>query len=230
MAVASVNFFSKSLMRSVTVNVIIPVDKYSLSGETIAEKKPFKTLYLLHGVYGDCNDWINGTRIVSWAMEKNLAVVMPSGDNHFYVDKPGYGARYGEFVGKELVEVTREMFSLSEKREDTFIGGLSMGGYGAMINGLKYHDVFGRIIVLSAGLHLDEIMNYTNDVEGILERRDYYESIYGDLSKVKGSDNDYYELIRRLKAASEDIPDIYIWHAEQRIFFLNPIESLGAFL
>ena len=211
MALAGVNFFSKSLMRNVSVNVIIPVDKYSLSGELKSQRRPFKTLYLLHGIYGDYTDWINSTRILSWAMDKNLAVVMPSGDNHFYVDGPvKYGSDYGSFIGEELIEITRAMFTLSDKREDTFIGGLSMGGYGAVVNGLKYHDVFSRIIALSSAFEIDTIINSTNGSEGIIGRREYYESVFGDLNQIKGSDKDYCELIRRLKNENADIPKIYM--------------------
>lgn len=211
MALASVNFFSISLMKNVSVNVIIPVDKYNHSGKIEAQKKPFKTLYLLHGIYGDYTDWVNNTRILSWASKKNLAVVMPSGDNHFYVDGPAkYGYDYSRFISEELVNITRAMFPLSDKREDTFIGGLSMGGYGAVINGLKYNNVFSRIIALSALFETDSIQNSTNDVQEMNGRRDYFESVFGNLGRLKGSDRDYTELIRKLKEEKADIPKFYV--------------------
>ena len=47
---------------------------------------------------------------------KNLAVVMPAGENAFYVDQPSIGAMHGQFIGEELVEITRKMFPLSRKR------------------------------------------------------------------------------------------------------------------
>ena len=211
MALASVNFFSISLMKNVSVNVIIPVDKYNHSGKVEAQKKPFKTLYLLHGIYGDYTDWVNNTRILSWASKKNLAVVMPSGDNHFYVDGPAkYGYDYSRFISEELVKITRAMFPLSDKREDTFIGGLSMGGYGAVINGLKYNNVFSRVIALSALFETDSIENSTNDVQEMNGRRDYFESVFGNLDRLKGSDRDYTELIRKLKEEKADIPKFYV--------------------
>lgn len=137
MAIIEMNFISQSLRRTVTVNVIIPLDKKPLPGMPAREDKPFKTLYLLHGGYGNYTDWVNGTRIQRWAEEQNLVVVMPSGDNKFYVDIPDLGDYYGKFIGEELVEFTRKMFPLSHKKEDTYIAGLSMGGYGATVNGLK---------------------------------------------------------------------------------------------
>ena len=70
MALMEVNFFSKALMRPVTMNVILPVDKVFFGEETEEENKPFKTLYLLHGVMGNYTDWVTGTCIKRWAEEK----------------------------------------------------------------------------------------------------------------------------------------------------------------
>ena len=153
MALIQVNYVSSALQRTIPLQVILPVDKLTPDGKLPAEKK-FKTLYLLHGYLGNYTDWVSGTRIQRWAEERDLCVVMPSGDNAFYVDRPETGNCYGQFIGEELVEITRRMFPLSRKREDTFIGGLSMGGFGALRNGLKYNDTFSRIVSLSPALHL----------------------------------------------------------------------------
>ena len=125
MAFVEVNFFSQALLRQTTFRAIIPCDKMYFDGR-IRQEKPFKTLYLLHGVFGDCTDWINGTRIQRWAQDRNLAVIMPSGENKFYVDHEKSTDKFSQYI-KELVLVSRNMFHLSHKREDTFIAGLSMG-------------------------------------------------------------------------------------------------------
>ena len=82
---------------------------------------------MLHGIFGNYTDWLSGTRIRAWAEVKNLVVIMPCGENKFYLDNPRLGDMFGEFVGKELVAFTRKLLPLSNKREDTFIAGLSMG-------------------------------------------------------------------------------------------------------
>jgi S-formylglutathione hydrolase FrmB len=210
MALIQVNFLSKSLMRTVPINVILPVDKLTFPGMPVREDKPFKTLYLLHGVFGNYTDWVSGTKIQRWAEEKNLAVVMPSGDNAFYVDNPGMNNYYGEFVGKELVEITRKMFPLSHKREDTYISGLSMGGYGAIRNGLKYHDTFGCIAGLSSAFITDGIEHRTNDVPMFIHSRSYAEGCFGDLSKVAESDMNPKWLVKKLVEEKADIPKIYL--------------------
>lgn len=209
MAIIEVNFISKCLMRTVTFNAIIPVDKFGPQAEN-AEQKPLKTLYLLHGIFGNYTDWVNGTRIQAWAEANDLAVIMPSGENRFYLDDEKSGELYGEFIGKELVEFTRKLFPLSDKREDTFIAGLSMGGYGAIRNGLKYAENFGCVIGLSAALVHDTWKDADNSAPIFTFRRNYYEAIFGEYDQVKGSDKDPKALLLKLKEEGRPVPKMYL--------------------
>lgn len=209
MAIIEVNFISKCLMRTVTFNAIIPVDKFGPQAEN-AEQKPLKTLYLLHGIFGNYTDWVNGTRIQAWAETNDLAVIMPSGENRFYLDDEKSGELYGEFIGKELVEFTRKLFPLSDKREDTFIAGLSMGGYGAIRNGLKYAENFGCVIGLSAALVHDTWKDADNSAPIFTFRRNYYEAIFGEYDKVKGSYKDPKALLLKLKEEGRPVPKMYL--------------------
>lgn len=209
MAIIEVNFISKCLMRTVTFNAIIPADKFRAQADE-AGQKPFKTLYLLHGIFGNYTDWVNGTRIQAWAEANDLAVIMPSGENRFYLDDEKSGELYGEFIGRELVEFTRKLFPLSRKREDTFIAGLSMGGYGALRNGLKYAETFGCVAGLSSALIYGGLNGSDNSAPIFTFRRNYYEAIFGDLEHVVGSDKDPKALIQTLKAENRPIPKMYM--------------------
>lgn len=204
MALIEVNFVSSSLFRTVPIQVILPVDKLVKAGAEARERKTFRTLYLLHGILGNHTDWVSGTRIQRWAEEKNLAVVMPAGENRFYIDQPEAGNRYGEYIGKELVEITRRMFPLSGRREDTFIGGLSMGGFGAIRNGLKYYDTFSHIICLSGALHILEGAEGT----GARKHIAFEESCFGDLEEAVKSDKNPRYLVERLKKEKKVNPAI----------------------
>lgn len=207
MALFQINFFSTSLKRKVPMQVILPVDGVNGSAG------PFKTLYLLHGLLDNCFAWTANTRIERWAMERNLAVVMPSAENSFYVDMP-YGTScfgdFGAYVGQELVEMTRKMFRLSPKREDTFIAGLSMGGFGALRNGLKYHDTFGYIASLSGAIHIFE---YAFDEPGrnIIGE----DACFGDIRAAALTDRNprvaAAALFARIKSAGDiTFPKVYI--------------------
>lgn len=208
MAIAEVNFFSESLLRTTTIYCIIPSDKKYYDGKH-HPVKPFKTLYLLHGIFGDYTDWLYGTRIQRWAQDRNLAVIMPSGENKFYVDNEKSLDNGSKFI-EELVLATRDMFRLSEKREDTFIAGLSMGGYGAIINGLKYSDLFGKVIGLSAALNQDLYQNMDDSNPMPIFRKSYIESVFGDLDKIPGSDKDYNALAEKLARSGKELPEIYL--------------------
>lgn len=209
MTLLTVNAMSQSLMRTVTFNVYLPSDKVDMAGNLIA-KPPYKTLYLLHGIIGDQNDWLVGTRIASVAKHHNLAVVMPAGENQFYLDQPDHMTNYSQFIGQELLDLTRNMFPLSHKREDTYIAGLSMGGYGALHNGLKYYDNFCAIGAFSSGLILEEAIASTDDSPVPFQRRDYYQAIFGDLSKVLDSDKNPTYQAQQLSKSSAAIPQMYI--------------------
>lgn len=209
MALIQCNFNSRSLMRTVPLQVVLPTDKIVFPGQPEAEEKPFKTLYLLHGIFGNYTDWVAGTRIQSWAQNRDLCVVMPSGDNSFYVDNRKTSALYGSFIAKDLVEFTRRSFPLSRKREDTFIGGLSMGGFGAIVNGLQHPETFGRVVGLSAALVLNEQNLNAEYTYFLMTNRGYYESVFGDLDKVLGGENDYTALAER-GANREDKPRMYL--------------------
>ena len=211
MALIQVNYLSNALARTVPVNVILPADKVDSKTHRYARRdRPFKTLYLLHGMFGNYTDWCANTRVQRWAEERNLAVVMPSGDNSMYLDQ-GVDF-YGEFVGKEIVEFTRKTFPLSRKREDTYIGGLSMGGFGAMRNGLKYHETFGAIISLSGAYVLDE--ETLIEVENPMfagETTTYKKRVYGDdLEAALISDRNPKYLIETLSRSNVDFPEIYM--------------------
>ncbi len=209
MALMQVDFFSKSLMRTVTFNAIVPADKMMMPGQEVSKNKQYKTLYLLHGVFGNYTDWITNTRIALWAQERDLVVIMPSGENKFYVDNSESMDNFSQFIGQELVDFTRSLLPLSSKREDTYIAGLSMGGYGACITGLNFNNTFGYIGMLSAALILDDVFASTEDEPIPFRRKSYYESVFGSIDKIPNSEKDYKGIITKLKETKADIPNIY---------------------
>lgn len=225
MARLSVDYFSAALMRTTTLDVILPVDStdeamgvdYQRRHDAGAwdrtvyptPRAPFKTLYLLHGITGNHTDLVSETRIRAWAEKHNFAVVMPSGYNAFYLDQPEPHNYYGRFVGQELIEATRAMFPLSRRREDTFIGGVSMGAYGALRNGLKYCENFGSIVALSSAMIVDGFDRIISDGLFFLERP-YLESLFGDLDKVVDSDKDPVRLAADLVYCDRPRPRIFM--------------------
>ena len=196
----------KSLQRRTSISVILPADNlHFLKDIEEVVPQPYKTLYLLHGLYGSDDIFLANTSIQKFAEDNGIAVVIPSGENSFYVDHEKSHRFYGEYIGQELLDFTRNIFPLSDKREDTFIAGFSMGGYGAIRNGLKYSQNFDKIGMISSALITDDIVNYTSD-DNVLRSREFYESIFGNLDELKGSDMDPKALVENC----DDVPDIFM--------------------
>ena len=213
----------KSLQRRTSISVILPADNiHFLQDAEEIVPKPYKTLYLLHGLYGSDDIFLANTSIQKFAEDNGIAIVIPCGENSFYVDNPKAHAYYGEYVGQELLDITRNIFPLSDKRKDTFIAGFSMGGYGAIRNGLKYHENFSKIGMISAALITEDIVNYTDD-GNVLRSRDFYESIFGDLDMLKGSDMDPKALIGNCP----NIPDIHMACGVDDFLFEKNVDFYG---
>lgn len=209
MAILQCSIYSKSLQRTIPVNVILPADRQDFFGNYLFEP-PYKTLYLLHGIFGSSEDWMTGTRVIRWANDHGIAVVMPSGENRFYVDHPGGGENFAELIGEELVEVTRRMFPLSDKREDTYIGGLSMGGYGAIRNGLAHPETFGGIAALSSALLLDQPLPQDDCAPILIGRRSFMEGCFGRGFDELDESFDHHHLANQVLASGIPAPRIYM--------------------
>ena len=203
MALLQASIFSQTLKRTVPLMVVLPSDKVLSYGGELREEKPCKTLYLLHGLLGSYTDWVSNTNIQRLAEDRNLAVIMPSGENSFYVDQPVPNNDFGEYIGKELVELTRGMFPLSPRREDTFIAGLSMGGFGAIRNGLKYYDTFGYIAGLSSAVQIFEL---PLDAPGCALFKE--DACFGNLTDASLSDKNPRVAFERLAQAKKQNPSI----------------------
>mgnify|MGYP000647655655 CR=1 FL=1 len=96
--------------------------------------------------------------MVETAEARDIALVMPSGEDGLYLNKPEINEWHGKFISEELVDFTRRLFPLSAKREDTALAGISIGAYTAVINGLLRPDRFGSIIALSGTFMRDRIL------------------------------------------------------------------------
>ena len=133
MAQISLNVYSSALGMQTNVQVIIP-QKITTGeiGVTNGERREkYPCLYLLHGLSDDQSIWLRRTSIERYAAKYGICVVMPSGGKSFYTDEK-YGLKYYTYIAKELPNIIEEIFHVSTDRKDRFIGGNSMGGYGAL--------------------------------------------------------------------------------------------------
>lgn len=211
MASGRMRFYSQALCGQTDFSFVIPNDVPPMMKDVNpCYQRPMKTLYLLHGYSGNDCDWHYDGVAEALSANYNLAVILLGCGNNFYLDREATGTQYGVYAGQELVDFTRRCFGLSNKREDTLIGGFSMGGFGALHTGLAYPDTFGAIIALSSALIIHEVAQMQPGSHNGVANYAYYRDIFGEPSLVEASDNNPETLYDRLRAAGRAIPPIYM--------------------
>ena len=143
-----VNFASTELGHRTSLNVIMPTLE-----DVDGTYRNTKTLYLLHGFSDDHSGWLRRTKVEYYGREYNLAVVLPNAQNSFYANMH-HGYNFLNHIALEVPIFIQKTFHLSAKRENNFVAGLSMGGYGAFKIALSYPERFAAAASLSGILDI----------------------------------------------------------------------------
>jgi putative tributyrin esterase len=152
-SVLTMNFESQYLNSNHEISLILPDNPPRMAPRQFyGSGQKYKVLWLLHGTFGDHSDWIRRTNIELYACEKNLAVVMPSALNSNYSNWDHCMMGFGmyDYITEELMPMIYNWFPISDKREDNYIAGLSMGGRGTIKFAVNHPDKFCAAAVLSA--------------------------------------------------------------------------------
>lgn len=201
MALLHLSLYSDSLMMDSSVTIIFPQDcERVLDERKPLFKGPYKVLYLLHGLKQNETSWTRMSSLERYVSQLPLVVVMPSVHRSFYTDQVR-GFPYFTYVADELPRLMAEMFNISTKREDTFVAGLSMGGYGAFKLALSRPDQYGYAASLSGALDLIGLRAQQGDSPYDKEM----ENTFGDLNRVEGSEHDLFALARNLTTTKPEL-------------------------
>jgi len=143
MALCQLHYFSPALGKQTAAMVVLP--------ESPDVKPPYATFYLLHGLSDDHTIWLRRTSIERYVEGLPLIVVMPDGGRGFYCDAVD-GFAYDAAIAADLVGLIDRTFPTRADRSGRCVGGLSMGGYGAMRFALAHPDIFGSATSHSGAL------------------------------------------------------------------------------
>jgi len=218
MALLRCDFYSQALSLSTSMTVLLPQAQSGIGVDGSSSAEP-AVLYLLHGLTDDDTAWIRRTSIERYAAPLGLAVVMPQVHHSFYSNEVR-GHRFWAFLSEELPELVQSFFRVSQRREDTFVAGLSMGGYGAMKWALRHPERFAAAASLSGALDLAG--GHASDdpwVSGVLAR------VFGG-SGVAGTADDTVQLARA--AHPETSPALYVACGTEDVLYPESLAFVDA--
>ncbi|MBU2666551.1 esterase family protein [Actinoplanes bogorensis] len=185
MALINVDFYAESLDLGTSMTVVLPQEGDS----------PPPLLYLLHGLTDDHTAWTRYTSIERYAYDHQLAVVMPQVHRSFYADE-AYGMKFWTFLSEELPRVVHRFFRVAEGREQTYVAGLSMGGYGALKWALREPHRFAAAASLSGAVDLAWLQKH-DDRPHI---REVMDRVFAGRD-VTGTGDDLFHLLERADRA-----------------------------
>jgi S-formylglutathione hydrolase FrmB len=183
-------------MVGTSVTVVLPQEteeQIGLLDQRLPGAPP--VLYLLHGLSDDHTAFRRYTSVERYATARGLAVVMPAAGRSFYADE-AHGHAYWRYVSEELPRVVGQFFNVSQQPADTFVAGISMGGYGALKWALTHPERFGAAASLSGAL----------DLVTISEDPDRDELIGRVFDHRVGPGDDLFALL----GAARDVPPLHV--------------------
>lgn len=211
-------FKSKSLNRVMKYRVWLPAGYF---GGT----RTYPVLYLLHGWSGDETNWSTLTKLTKYAENLPVVIVMPDGQNSWYVDSGSdEKEKFEAFLMQDLIENVEQSWRTVPGREGRAIAGLSMGGYGAVKEALKHPEMFQVAASMSGAFN-------AGSAELEKERKDLRPSLaeaFGAEHSHTREQNNLYALAQ--KADVKITPYLYVDCGNQDESFLEPNRKLAAIL
>ncbi len=191
------------MQRELPFQVVLPKN-YETS------KSEFPVLYLLHGLYGSCENWFELTKIKDYLKDRELIVVLPDGENSWYCDSAAkLDDKFESSFINELFPMVETKYKIAGSREKRAVAGLSMGGYGAFKFALKRPDLFIFAGSMSGAFIAPRLFKNVNSND--------WQELFPSISEVFGAkksktrnENDVFRLIEEMTIENTvDFPYFY---------------------
>lgn len=234
--------FFKGEVYSYALGKMVPLDVYLPYDDNRRFKitKPTKTLILLHGLGGNYSYWHRFSSIERYAQQRNLAIIMPDADMSMYTDMK-CGQNYEKYIAIELKEIISNLFRLNTSRDNYFIAGLSMGGYGALKLAIKYPEEFGKCASFSGAFmigsrqHLNELSQWSDPGESDIYDENYeitknfqigYKGSFGEDFTYREKD-DLFLVTERAAESNIKLPEILMTCGTEDFVFNDNLRYCG---
>ncbi|MEO1090170.1 MAG: alpha/beta hydrolase family protein [Pseudomonadota bacterium] len=179
---------SPALGRALSYSIYLP--------EAANDDARLPVLYLLHGFGANQHEWrdLGGiAETLDDLIERGeiapLIVVMPDGAKSWYVDSAAFGGPgdYATAIAHDLVAAIDGTYPTLASAAHRGIGGLSMGGHGALRLAFANPNVFGAVAALSPAIWKPDGVSWqTSPLEGLAAYRDdWFERTTGEAFDVE---------------------------------------------
>lgn len=181
----------------------------------------YPVLWLFHGANEDCTEWLRDTSIERYAKKRGLAVICPTVSNGHGMDMV-HGLNYWTMLSEELPAAMHFMLPcLSEKREENFTAGASMGGYVAFKLALNYPDRYAAAGAFAGALDIVQILKEFNQDPA---RNNPFRMAFGEAEDIAGTKHDIIDLAGKLRRDGKTLPRLWSLVGEQD-FGVNQVRS-----
>lgn len=193
---------SKLLQREICFQVVLPK-----SYKNSVNRLPI--LFLLHGLFGSCENWSELTNIRYYASKSDLIIVLVEGENSWYLDSRIIEKnKFESYFIQELIPYIEKKFRIENGHRA--VAGLSMGGYGAIKYALKNPTLFIFAGSMSGAFIAPRLFkeNCSQDFEELLPS---IEQVFGKTENQTRIKNDLFRIIEKLPTESiERLPYFYM--------------------
>lgn len=204
MAIAEITLHSNALGMNTTVTVCMP--ERPRDGWKPGVK--YQTLWLMPGGGGDGSEWARHTCIEQYAMQYNFIAISPATYMSLYTDMYyGNPDKFFTYIADELPQMLQWMFPISTKREDNFIAGFSMGGYGAFKFALRRSERFAAVGTFGGVHDMVDTVTRNHLHDGVLDR--HFFLAFNTLEDLVGSENDLMVIAEQKAKAGEYVPRMF---------------------
>jgi putative tributyrin esterase len=190
-------FHSKALDRDMHYTIVLPADYRD-------SQRRYPVLYLLHGWAGDYTNWVKLTHLVEYSRRYPIIIVTPDARNSWYVNSATVpGDRFEDYIISDLIpEIDSHWHTLASPQHRS-IAGLSMGGYGSVLFGLKHPGLFAVVGSVSGAF------DGPDGIESVMpDLRESIDRAYGPAGSATRINNDIYSLIE--KADDKTAPYLFL--------------------
>ena len=199
--IESLSLQSKLLGKVVKYSIYLPADY-----ETTQRRYP--VLYLLHGYSDDETGWTQFgevQKITNEAVAKGdatqMIIAMPDAGVSWYINDAAGKVKFEDFFVNEFIPYIDSVYKTRSKKQYRAVAGLSMGGYGALIYGMKHPDLFSACAPLSAAIWNDD---YVLNIPANDQQRNRFKELFGIPvdGKVQLTDSWYKNSILKIAATT----------------------------